>query len=95
MLRLYLQLLAPSKLSAQERQRILDRQGVQMGELPHEFKRIGIFLQCDMRAGYLVGMNAYQFYVAFWSESLTAAQLRHAEKKFSKQIFGVKAVARN
>jgi hypothetical protein len=89
-LRLYVQLLAPSKLNIYERQRILDTQGVHMEELPHEFKRIGIFLQRDMDAGYLIGMNSYQFYVAFWHDSLTSVQLREAERKFLRQTLGSK-----
>jgi len=68
----------------------MDTQGVHMNQLPHEFKRIGIFLQRDMNTGILVGMNAYQFYVGFWLDSLTSTQLRQAERKFLKQTFGAR-----
>jgi len=90
--RIYLQLITPEKLSSKDQQQLLADTGFVGDELPPEIRRFAVFVGEGIDAGFLVGLNGYQFYLVFWSANLERIQLVAGERAFMKMIKGSKSL---
>jgi len=89
-LRLYVQLITAAKLTPPQKERILKVDGIAVDEVEPLLRR---FVACGgegIVAGFLVGMNGYQFYLVFWDCTRTTQQMRRSERNFLRHIYGIR-----
>ena len=61
-----------------------------MDEILPDYRRIGVFRQRGLRAGYLVAMNGYVFWILFRNPENTSTENRRLEKHFYAETPGAK-----
>jgi hypothetical protein len=91
----FLQLVVPARLSPKEKMRVEQKTGQKMDELPPEFRRITVFVQKGLIAGYRIALNGYYFHILFLAPDATPAENRSREKRFYAETKGAKKINPN
>jgi len=95
---LYLQLIGAAELTAQQKQDLLEEDGLDWNDVPPRWRRVGTFAtfagpgrnKTLIVRGYMVEVNAYVFYLVFWKPDLSRRQMQNSETKFLRQTPGAK-----
>lgn len=88
--RVFLQLIVPERLSYEDKLRVKEYTGQSTDEILPDYCRIGVLAQRGLRAGYLVAMNGYLFWILFRNPESTSAENRRVEKQFFRETWGAK-----
>jgi hypothetical protein len=94
----YLQLIQSAKLTPEQKQSLLEEDGLDLEEVEARFRRVATFLMYTgpgkVKTGvmrcYLVSINAYHFYLAFWKPDLSRQRMQNLESKFLQERGGAR-----
>jgi len=85
---LFLQLVTPTPLVGTTKKRVEERLGKTFLEIPPDVRRIAVFEQQGLQAGYIVAMNGYVFYLLFRNPKNSSVDNRSTERCFYKENRG-------
>jgi len=86
---IYLQLITAAILTPLQKQKNLEENNINSDTLEPHIRRLGGFGGEGIAAGFIVGMNAYQFHSVFWDDLQSVRQRKNLEIKFLRQTLGV------
>ncbi len=94
----YLQLIGAAELTPQQKQSLLEEDGLNMNGVPPRYRRVAPFVMLDgpgrnkacIMQGCMVEVNAYVFHLVFWKPDLSRRQLQNSERKLFRRNPGAK-----
>lgn len=89
---LYLQLIRSARLSDIQRRKLFEEHDLRVAEVEPRIRRFLVMAIPGKAIVFLVGMNAYHFYLAFWNGALSSVERKAAERKLLKQLLGARAL---